>query len=221
MYSFAQRSDLKVMDEPYYALYLLKSGKEHPGQKDTLASQPHTQEEVEQQIAQLADKSGLFIKNMAHHMEYLTLDFLNRFQQVFLIRDPRALISSFSKVIPDPDMQDIGLEMELQLYNSFNLSSEKAPIVIDSGEVLKDPAGVLKQLCNRLDLDWDEKMLRWEAGPRPEDGSWAKYWYHNVHQSTGFAQQQKKPRPIPDHCQGLFEQAQPIYETLFEQAIKA
>jgi hypothetical protein len=27
---------------------------------------------------------------------------------------------------------------------------------------------------------------RWKAGPRPEDGVWAPWWYSTVHKSTEF-----------------------------------
>lgn len=42
-----------------------------------------------------------------------------------------------------------------------------------------------------LDLNWYRiavlNMLgRWKAGPRPEDGVWAPYWYSAVHKSTEF-----------------------------------
>ena len=36
MYSFAQRPDTKVIDEPFYAHYLLSTGILHPGRKETL-----------------------------------------------------------------------------------------------------------------------------------------------------------------------------------------
>jgi hypothetical protein len=39
MYSFAQRTDTRVVDEPFYALYLSESGAEHPGREDVLADQ--------------------------------------------------------------------------------------------------------------------------------------------------------------------------------------
>ncbi len=221
MYSFAQRQDLKVVDEPYYACYLLSSGKEHPGQAETLESQPHNQEEVELLLKIQAEESGLFIKNMAHHMEYIGLDYLSKYKQVFLIRDPQALISSFCKVIPNPDMQDIGLAMEMELYQNLLKQTNDHPIVLDSGEVLKNPEGILKELCERLEIDWDKNMLHWPAGARSEDGVWAKYWYANVHSSTGFKKQQQIPRSVPNNCLDLYSKAKPIYESLFEEAIKA
>lgn len=36
--------------------------------------------------------------------------------------------------------------------------------------------------------------LRWEAGPIPEDGVWAPWWYKSVHESTGFSSPKKYPR---------------------------
>ena len=39
MYSFAQRKDTIVFDEPLYAHYLSVSGANHPGREDVLNSQ--------------------------------------------------------------------------------------------------------------------------------------------------------------------------------------
>ncbi|HMG91357.1 MAG TPA: hypothetical protein VK589_14930, partial [Chryseolinea sp.] len=50
MYSFAQRADTVVLDEPYYAFYLHKSGVEHPGKDEVLKSQPIREEEVSKKI---------------------------------------------------------------------------------------------------------------------------------------------------------------------------
>ena len=36
MYSFAQRKDTRVIDEPLYAHYLKKSGAKHPGRDEVL-----------------------------------------------------------------------------------------------------------------------------------------------------------------------------------------
>ena len=221
MYSFAQRRDLQVVDEPFYAYYLLQSQKEHPGREETLQSQPHSFAAVEQDLNKIMTSNGLFIKNMAHHMEYLPLSWALNFKNVFLIRDPAALIASFAQVITQPDMQDIGLAMEEKLFDDLTEKTGTRQIVLDSGEVLKNPEAVLKKLCGQLEIDWDKSMLQWEPGARKEDGVWAKYWYKNVHQSSGFSPQRKTRRPIPEQCQELYEKALPIYNKLFEHSIKA
>ena len=57
-----------------------------------------------------------------------------------------------------------------------------------------DPAAVLGQLCDYLDVDFDEQaMLHWPAGRRVSDGVWASHWYHNVEQSTGFGGYRLRP----------------------------
>ena len=37
MYSFSRRPDTKVVDEPFYAHYLLTTGIDHPGREETLS----------------------------------------------------------------------------------------------------------------------------------------------------------------------------------------
>lgn len=58
-------------------------------------------------------------------------------------------------------------------------------------------------------------MLQWPAGPRPEDGVWAKYWYDSVHRSTGFAPYQPESTPFPDQLKPLLEECLPHYEELY------
>lgn len=48
MYSFAQRPDTQVFDEPLYAHYLRVTGIEHPGRDEVLAAQEADGERVVQ-----------------------------------------------------------------------------------------------------------------------------------------------------------------------------
>ncbi len=50
MYSFAARPDFTVMDEPFYACYLQKTGLNHPMRAEVLAAQSTDPDDV---IAQL------------------------------------------------------------------------------------------------------------------------------------------------------------------------
>ena len=59
MYSFAQRPDTRVVDEPLYAHYLRVSGAEHPGKAEVLRSQEQDGEKVVRDVARgLAFGSG-------------------------------------------------------------------------------------------------------------------------------------------------------------------
>ena len=35
-----------------------------------------------------------------------------------------------------------------------------------------------------IGIPWDEAMLSWPKGPKPEDGIWAKHWYTRLHRTT-------------------------------------
>ncbi len=86
--------------------------------------------------------------------------------------------------------------------------------------MLTSPDYVLRTLCERIGLPFTPAMLRWEAGPRPEDGVWAPHWYDAVHRSTGFAPYRAKTE-FPDRLRPLLDECEPWYEKLFEHAIRA
>jgi hypothetical protein len=72
-----------------------------------------------------------------------------------------------------------------------------------------------------LGLPFEEAMLSWQAGPRPEDGIWAKHWYQAVHQSTGFQPYTEKQEPMPAFLAPLLAECLPHYELLAAHAIRA
>lgn len=215
MYAFAQRDDTKVVDEPFYAHYLSKHDVDHPGREDILAAMSSDASEVLDQLLSLEEQyEVVFVKNMAQHHLQLDWEYLNDFRNVLLIRDPKQLIASFAQVIDQPTLQDIGLKEEADLFDHIKAKGKHAPIVMDSNDILKAPEAQLRRLCVELDIPFTDKMLRWERGPRTEDGVWAQYWYRNVHQSQGFSMQPTSVRPLPEKCNRLFEEAIPYFEKL-------
>ena len=221
MYSFQNRGDTTVLDEPMYAHYLSKNNVQHPGQNEIIESQPtEINEVIEEVLFKKYPTDFLFIKNMAHHFIGIDWEFILKMKNIIYIRNPKQLIASFAKVIDEPTLQDIGIELEFQLYK-FLLDNNRQPIILDSGELLKDPKKVLQLICGKLEIPFTEKMLHWDVGPRKEDGVWAKYWYDNVHQSTGFEKQKTSDRPLPDRLVPLYNEAMKCYEPLFEKSIKA
>lgn len=223
MYSFAQRSDTHVVDEPLYAHYLSNTDSEaqHPGRESILQSQsPKGEEVIKSVILGPYSKPVVVFKQMTHHLIILDLEFLSKTTNVLLIRDPRAIIASYAKVVPNPAIHDIGVIQQLTLYEELVKKNSLAAI-LDAKELLLDPEKVLRELCFRLSIPWEPTMLNWEAGPRSEDGIWAPYWYHSVHQSTGFKPYQKRKLSLPADLNALAKKCQPYYERLYKEAIKA
>jgi hypothetical protein len=86
--------------------------------------------------------------------------------------------------------------------------------VVDSADILADPAAMLERLCEALGIDWDPAMLRWEPGIRETDGVWATHWYDAVARSTGFGLPDDRPVHLVDEARRVADHCRPFYERL-------
>jgi Sulfotransferase domain len=221
MYSFRERSDTVVFDEPLYGHYLHVSGAEHPGRAEVLAAMDTDGERVVREVLLFSSEKPIrFYKNMAHHLLGLERTFLFQLTNILLTRDPHDMLPSLAQQLPNPILRDTGLKEQVEILE-VTLANGQTPVVIDSRELLANPTFVLEQICNRLDIPFEETMLSWPAGAKSEDGVWAKHWYHNVHLSTTFGKYEAKRDPFPQHLKPLLEQSLPLYERLYTYAIKA
>lgn len=221
MYSFAQRKDTIVFDEPLYAHYLKTTNSDHPGKDEVLQAQENDGEKViEKIILKKYDKPVAFFKQMTHHLENINLDFLTQTQNIIFIRNPKQIIASYAQVRKDVTTQDVGIKKQWWLYN-YLVEKNLSCIVLDSNEILKSPQNVLQQLCDVSNIKFEEAMLHWQAGEKPYDGVWAKYWYDNVHQSTGFEKQKTSERELPAYLENLYEESKIFYDQLYPHSIKA
>ena len=221
MYSFAQRSDCKVVDEPFYGYYLKNAplSIDHPSHDAVIESMECEEEFIVDNInANVRDKH-FFIKGMAHHFLQAEPSYLLNWSNIILIRHPKKLIASFAKVIDNPTLNDIGIKKASELF-LFLKEKGQSPIVIDSDELMIDPKNYLQKLCKALDIPFSEAMLSWDKGGIPEDGVWAPHWYANVHTTTGFSIQQSKPAEVRPYLGPLLAEALPYYETLKNHILK-
>ncbi|MCL4862738.1 MAG: hypothetical protein KJZ93_25220 [Caldilineaceae bacterium] len=221
MYSFAQRGDTRVIDEPLYAHYLRVTGAPHPGAVEVMAAMQSDGERVIREvILGPCDRPLLLMKQMAHHLVDLSWDFLVETTHVLLIRDPVEMLPSLAQNLAQPTLRDTGLALQTTLFDHLRRLGQ-APPVLDARQLLLNPRSVLSQLCMRIGIPFDEAMLHWPPGPRREDGIWATHWYQNVHRSTGFEPYCKKTQPFPPRLQPLLDECQPHYERLAQVAIQA
>ena len=214
MYSFRQRSDTTVVDEPLYGHYLRVSRAAHPGAAQVLASMDTDGKRVMQTLLQEpSPRPVLFLKQMAHHLQDLDDSFLDRTVNVLLVRDPAQMIPSLCNQIPQPSLRDTGLQVQWHLLQRLRAGGQSVP-VIDARELLLDPAAVLRSLCDDLGLPFENAMLSWPPGPKPEDGVWAPHWYHNVHRSTGFQPYRHKDEAVRPDLQPLLQLCSKYYQLL-------
>jgi len=222
MRSWENRSDCSVVDEPFYACYLRETGLEHPCRDEILQAQSSDRAEVVRQLTESDPGTEVFYqKHMTHHMpEDTALQWCEGLRHCFLIRDPAEVIASYLQKMPTVSAHAIGIQRQRELFDEITAITGQVPAVIDSNDVLRNPAGVLRQLCEQLDVPFAEAaMLHWPTGRRASDGVWAHHWYGNVESSTGFADYQARRLSLAEQHHALAEAMTVHYQHLAAQRL--
>jgi hypothetical protein len=216
MRSWENRPDTVVVDEPFYAAYLQRTGIDHPARDEVIASQPTDEAEVRASLeAPLpAGRSVHYVKQMTLHLRpdddlVWTLGYRN----VLLIRDPAEVVASYvrSRVSCEPD--DIGLPQQSRMVAFWDVHDATPPI-IDAADFLRAPEAYSRWLCRWLGVPFTDRMLHWPAGPRDTDGVWAPHWYAAVQASTGFEPWRPREVHLSPHDAGVADACRPAYEML-------
>ncbi len=224
MRSWGNRPDTIVCDEPLYAHYLLHSQRPHPGASEVMARhETDWRKVVSWMTGPVPEGKTIFYqKHMAHHLlPHIETDWLDGLNHCFLIRDPREMLTSLMKQIPDPVLIDTGLPQQVALFDRVRQTTGRIPPVLDTRDVLNDPARLLTLLVEPIGVAFDERMLSWPEGRRDTDGVWAKHWYASVERSTGFQPYQPKPDRLPDRLAGLHAECMPYYDRLYAHRLQA
>lgn len=223
MYAFAQRADARVYDEPLYAAHIVRTGEDRPYKDKLLASMENDGEKVVQKlILGPCDKQVLFLKHMGKHIIGLDRGFLEHPEvvNVMLVREPHGLMQSYHKALGTVSTYDTCLPDQVEMLHEL-VAAGRPPIVVVSEDLLEEPRGMLQALCTELGLEFDEAMLSWEPGGRPEDGIWAYHWYANTHKATGFDPQVRtKPKPLPEGYEATYAECRALFDELQALALK-
>ncbi|KVH98241.1 Aminotransferase, class IV [Cynara cardunculus var. scolymus] len=218
MYSFAQRDDTEVVDEPLYAHYLRVTGVDRPYREELLSKMESDGNKVVNNIIYgPGGKKYRYCKHIAkQRMPGLSNELMEKGKHFILIRNPLDILKSFHKVVPS-SFHELGLADLVSIYSEL-CAAGKSPPIIDATELQEDPEAALRGLCEDLNIPFQASMLKWEAGPKSVDGIWAPWWYKSVHKSTGFVQTDKYRQPFPALLYDLLEQSLPFYNMLRSNA---
>ncbi len=183
-----------------------------------IGSQPQTREGVEAKLSAEHNHALQYEKHMTHHMPRgIDLSWVVEAKHVFLIRSPARVIASYRQKMPSVSEEDIGIVRQRELYDEVSEILGERPPVLDSADVLANPEGVLRTLCEVMEVPWiDGAMTQWRAGTRLSDGVWASHWYGVVEASTGFAAPQTELPVLDPVDDALASRMQVHYEAMAE-----
>lgn len=221
MRAWENRGDCAVSDEPLYAAYLAATRLDHPGFDEIVASGETDSRKV---VAALTGPAPggqpiWYQKHMTHHLlPGMQTEWVHALTNVFLIRDPAAVVASYLKSRATVAPPDIGLLQQVELFDAVLERTGTAPPVIEADAFLRDPGGHLQALCARLGIAYTDRMLHWPAGPRDSDGIWAPYWYEAVWKSTGFEPWRPRKVELDDAARRVADACRPAYERLLTYA---
>src|SRR4051812_20432340 len=132
--SWGNRPDTFVCDEPLYAHYLLRTGAPHPGAEEVIRWHETDWRQV---VAWLTGdvpggKAIFYQKHMTHHLlPEIDRGWLDRVRNAFLLRAPRAVLTSLARVLPEPRLEDTGLPQQLELFELVRRRTGRVPPVVD------------------------------------------------------------------------------------------
>ena len=224
MRSFENREDTWVIDEPFYGYYLKVSGAQHPGCKEVIESMDCDWRQVVELLTKNR-KDSLTInyqKHMTHHLfPEVQKDWLLRLKNCFLIREPVSVLASYARVRPHFTYEELGIQQQYDLFHLCAKLFGEFPPVIDANRFLADPDGMLRKVCQRLNIRFSSKMLKWPSGPRNSDGIWAKYWYDDLNKSTCFSSNlnSKEERITASRYSEMLGKSLSVYNELFKHSL--
>lgn len=232
--AFEQLDGCTIFDTPFYGAYLQVAGNESPEH-----SHPKVgtwQQDPAKIIAAMTEPlpEGRYV--FQRHISRTVLPAFGRswlasLNNFFLIRHPRSIIASYRKVLDrygesrPVTVEDIGIDILADLFDHTRQLCGEEPLVLHSDDLAREPARVLQLLCQRLEIPFSERMLRWEpnlegsalsGGLGDQDSkSWSETWYTSIAQSSGFKPYEEEADVhLPVELEPILEQCMPYYEHL-------
>ena len=120
MRAWESRADTFVIDEPFYAYYLSETNLDHPGKENVIS-------EGELDVGKISDglindESGscsvYYQKHITHHLlDSIDRSWMKSVKNCFLIRDPKDMILSYSKLHSDLNMHLLGIKEQYEILH--------------------------------------------------------------------------------------------------------
>ena len=118
MYSFGNRKDTTIVDEPLFGYFLKHTGAWRPSRDEVLSSMEQDPSKVIKELSNPNIENPVyFMKHMVNHLIDLDWSVLKNFKNILLTRDPKDMLLSYYKYMENPTMLDTGYQIQLEILN--------------------------------------------------------------------------------------------------------
>jgi hypothetical protein len=180
--SMVERGDLLALHEPLEGLHFV----------GPLQIDGRTFESPPELLAWLMeDTSGrsVFLKETVNPpVQGIVVDdrrFLAEARHAFLIRRPEEIAASCLALEHEIRIFDTGLRLLHELFVAVQNAGGQPPVVIDSDDLVTNPAAAMAAYCAAVELPFLADALQWQPGHRSE---WERSsrWHEDAAASSGF-----------------------------------
>ncbi|MCB1882937.1 MAG: hypothetical protein KDG89_02900 [Geminicoccaceae bacterium] len=176
------RGDMDCLHEPFmYDYYVHRKCRVMP-HFEVQEGHPVAYEAIRDSILGRAEARPVFFKDMSYYVVPRIVEdeaFSCRIGNCFLIRDPQAAIASYFKLDPDVTCEEIGIEAQWRHFDALRATTGKAPLVLRSEDVRRDPRGTIGALWAAFGLDFVPGAFEWDGGT-PADWAQVEGWHGDV-----------------------------------------
>ncbi len=216
---FVERDDFEVLHEPLSASYYYSEDRLSDRYSDEAPKAEYNYENVLEEIFNPRENC-VFVKDMAYHAKPLiSTEFVSRFVNTFIVRDPKYVLTSLYKMWPDLTLEEAGYD---ELYRIFQLATETGEevVVVDAMTFSENPVGVLSAYCEYLGIPFQADSLSWRPREVREWESW-EGWHEEAQQSSGIERAERRDPVLPEELKEIYEQCLPAYYKLAANSIPA
>ncbi|CAA9422013.1 MAG: Similarity [uncultured Rubrobacteraceae bacterium] len=215
---FVERGDFKVFHEPFSASYYYSPERRSDRFTDVEPKEEHCFAEVTNRLLAPSAKP-VFFKDMAYYVSgSMTPEFVERFRNTFIIREPRAVLASFSKLWPNFTFEEAGFE-ELHRLFEYTVELGQEPVVVDAADLSEDPETIVAAYCERIGVPFIPDALTWEPREVPEWEMWDE-WHEDAQKSTGIGKLSREEVELSDELEEIARRCLPYYEAMHAKRIR-
>jgi hypothetical protein len=214
---FVERDDFKVFHEPFSASYYYSTER----RSDRYAEEEPREEYDHERILEESTASyerPVFFKDMAYHVAgFMTPEFVQKFRNTFIVREPRNVLASLYEMWPDFTFEEAGYE-ELHRLFGYALEEGQEPVVVDATDLSENPEDIVAAYCEKLGIPHKPEALSWKPREVPEWKTW-EGWHDEAQQSTGIGRVSAEAT-LPDELEEVYARCIPYYEALRAERLR-